>query len=77
MKRMFFANICNAEIIDDECELYWSPFVLPKAWDELALVVAAFIESFLEEFVCQEACLREAVHALIGFFVDHYILRHS
>jgi hypothetical protein len=39
MKRMLLANIFNTEIVDNELELYWVPFVLPKAGDKLALMV--------------------------------------
>ena len=53
MEGMFFANIFHAEIVDDEGELYWSPFVLPKAWHQLALVVTAFVEALLKQFVGQ------------------------
>jgi hypothetical protein len=53
MKHMFLANIFNSKIIDDECAFYWLPFMFPKAGDELALVVAAFVKSFFEEFICQ------------------------
>jgi hypothetical protein len=48
MQCMFFANIFNAEVIDDEYELHWPPFVFPKAGEEFALVVAAFVESLFE-----------------------------
>ena len=45
---MFFTNILDPEVVDDQCEPYWSPFVFPKTWYEFALVVAVFVESFLE-----------------------------
>ena len=50
---MFFANIFHAEIVDNKGELDWSPFVLPKAWDQLALLVTAFVEALLKEFIGQ------------------------
>ena len=53
MEGMFFADILHAEIVDDEGELDWSPFVLPKAWHQLALVVTTFVEALLKQFVGQ------------------------
>ena len=50
---MFFAYILDTEVIDNKRELDWSPFVLPKAWDQLALVVSAFVEALLEQFIGQ------------------------
>ena len=46
---MFFANIFNAEIVDNKRELYWSSFVIPKAKYKLALMVAALVEATLED----------------------------
>ena len=66
MKSMFFADIFNAKIICDEFELYWSSFVFPKAWDELTLVVAAFVELFFKEFVGGDSWLRQFIHAAVG-----------
>jgi hypothetical protein len=44
---MFFTDILNPEVVDYQCEPYWSPFVFPKSWHELALVVAVIVESFV------------------------------
>jgi hypothetical protein len=67
---MFFANVFDAKIIGNQCELYGSCVVLPKSWHQFALPVSMFIEAFFEEFVGQESCLREAVHAALGSDVD-------
>ena len=42
---MFLADIFDAKIVDNKCELDWSPFVLPKAWDKLALIISSFVEA--------------------------------
>ncbi len=67
---MFFANVFDAEIINNQCELYGSCAVLPKSRYQFALPVSMFVEAFFEEFVGQESCLREAVHAALGSDVD-------
>ncbi len=50
---MFFANVFDAEIIDNQCELYWSCVVLPKSRYQFALLVSVFVETFFKEFVGQ------------------------
>ena len=77
MEGMLFAEILPPEIVDNKGELDWSPFVLPKAWHELALVVTAFVESLLKQFVGQQAGLRKAIHAPIFFDVNHVVVRHD
>ncbi len=67
---MFFANVFDAEIINNQCELYGSCVVLPKSWYQFALPVSVFVEAFFKEFIGQESCLREAVHAALGSDVD-------
>ncbi len=67
---MFFANVFDAKIIDNQCELYGSCVVLPKSRYQFALPVSMFVEVFFEEFIGQESCLREAVHAALGSDVD-------
>jgi hypothetical protein len=54
---MLFPNIFNAEIIDNEGEGDWSPFVAPEAWSVRALMISVGGESFPEEFVGKYACL--------------------
>ncbi len=67
---MFFANVFDAEVIDNQCELYGSCVVLPKARYQFAFLVSVFVEVFFEEFVGQLSYLREAVHAAFGSDVD-------
>ncbi len=50
---MFFANVFDVEVIDNQCELYGSCVVLPKARYQFALSVSVFVEAFFEEFVGQ------------------------
>ena len=49
---MLFALILDYEVIDNKRELYWSPFVLPKARDKFALLVSVFVEPFFQELIC-------------------------
>ncbi len=50
---MFFANVFDAKIIDNQCELYGSCVMLPKSRYQFALSVSIFVEAFFEEFVGQ------------------------
>ncbi len=50
---IFFANVFHSEVIDNQCELYWSCVVFLKARYQLALLVSMFVEMFFEEFVGQ------------------------
>jgi len=52
---VFFANMFHSKVIDDQCELDWVPFVAPESWYELALVIAPFVESFFQQFICQKS----------------------
>ena len=65
-----FVNVFDAKIINNQCELYGSCVVLPKSRYQFALLVSVFVEVFFEEFVGQESCLREAVHAALGSDVN-------
>ncbi len=67
---MFFANVFDVEIINNQCELYGSCVELPKSRYQFALPVSVFVEAFFEEFVGQESCLRVAVQAALGSDVD-------
>ena len=73
---MLFADVCDAKS-SRTCELYWSPFVLPKSRDELALMVAAFVESLFEECVGQNPDLWYTVHAAISFNINHAVFGNN
>ncbi len=44
--------------------------MFPKAWCDVALIVAVLVESFFEEILCKDAHLWETVHALLYVDVD-------
>jgi hypothetical protein len=67
---MFFADVFDTEIIGNQCELYGSCIVLPKSRYQFDLLVSMFVEVFIEEFVGQKSCLREAIHAALGSDID-------
>ncbi len=50
---MFFADVFDAKIIDNQCELYGSCVMLPISRYQFALSVSMLIEAFFEEFVGQ------------------------
>jgi hypothetical protein len=47
------ANVFEAKVINNQCKLYWSCVVFPKARYQLALSVSVFVETFFKEFVGQ------------------------
>ena len=51
MECVFFANVLDSKIIDDQSKLHWAPFVRSQARDELALVVAMLVQPFFEQLV--------------------------
>jgi hypothetical protein len=53
MLGMFLANAFYSEVVDNQCELYWSCVVFPKAEYHFALLVTVFVQTFLEEFAGQ------------------------
>ncbi len=50
---LFFANVFDAKIVNNQCELYGSCVVLSKSRYQFALPVSVFVEAFFEEFVGQ------------------------
>ncbi len=50
---MFFADVFDAKIIDNQCELYGSCVMLPKSRYQFSLPVSMFVEAFFEELVGQ------------------------
>jgi hypothetical protein len=50
---MFFADVFDAKIIDNQCELYGSCDVLPKSRYKFALSGTVFVEVFFKDFVRQ------------------------
>ena len=55
MECVFFADIFHSEVVDNQCDLDWAPFVAPESWYQLALVIASFVESFFQQFICQKS----------------------
>ena len=67
---VLFPYVFDAKIVDTEGEADGVPFVGPKTWGELALLVAVFVEAFLEQLLGNQAGLWEAIHSLFNFDVD-------
>ncbi len=63
-------NILDAKVVDIESEQERLPVMFPKAWCDIALMVAILVEAFFEEILCKDACLRETVHAHLYFDGD-------
>ena len=54
---VFLADILDSEIVDNECELYWAPFVFPESWYDGALEIAPVVEAGFEELLGKYAGL--------------------
>ncbi len=50
---MFIANVFDAEIINNQCELYGSCVMLPKSRYQFALPVSVFVEAFLRSLLAK------------------------
>ncbi len=50
---MFFTNVFDTKIVDNQCELYGSCVGLPKFRYQFALPVSVLVDAFFEEFVGQ------------------------
>jgi hypothetical protein len=48
--------------------------MFPKAWCDVALMVAMLVEAFFKEILCNDACLQETVNSLLYFNVDCTVL---
>ena len=51
MVGMFFADVFDAKVIDNESEAYWSGNVFPEAWGVDDFVVAVLCKALLEQLV--------------------------
>jgi hypothetical protein len=54
---MLFPNVFYVEVVDFKTELYQLPFLGPEAGGKFALEISVFVESFFEEFLCNDTCL--------------------
>ncbi len=63
-------NVLDAKVVDTESEQERPPVVFPKAWCDIALMVAVLMEASFKEILCKDACLQETVHPLLYFDVD-------
>src|SRR5210317_1720514 len=60
---MLFAYIFDAKIVDDKSETDRTPIMRPESRSVFALVVSMCIQTFLKEFLGQNATLWQAVHS--------------
>ncbi len=51
---MFFVDVFDAEIINNQCELYGSCVVLPKSRCQFALLVSMFLRCFLRSSLAND-----------------------
>ena len=71
---MFNANVFNTKVIQDESELEWTPFVVPKSRHESSFVEALSNTVRSEKVIGKDASLGKSVTALANFKVDPAIL---
>jgi hypothetical protein len=63
-------NVLYAKVFDTQSEQERLPVMFPKAWCDIALMVAVLAEVFFKKILCKDACLWETLHALLYFDVD-------
>ncbi len=70
---MLFTHIFNSKIINNQCEGDWACAVFPQTGGVWTLKVAAREKTFLQQFVCQNACLGEAPYSTVQFEVKKIV----
>ncbi len=70
MIEVFYHNILYPKVINNETELDGMPFVVPKAWGGIGLVISLSKKAGLEEIVGKNAGLGETITALANLEVD-------
>ena len=70
MVEMFYANVLNAKVVNNEAKLDRMPLVSPKSRSWVGLVVAFFFQSTTEEVIGQNASLGQPIAALANFKGD-------
>jgi hypothetical protein len=48
---VFFSNVLDSEVVDYQCEVDWSPLVLPETGCYFTLRVSSFIQPFGQLFL--------------------------
>jgi hypothetical protein len=72
-----FVDLFHSEIVDDQSETDWTPFVVPVSQCDRTLAVSCLVESlFGEELLCDDSGLREAIHSLSYFTENVAICIH-
>ncbi len=71
-----FVDVFHSEIVDNQNETDWTPFVAPVSRCDCTLAVSCFVESFGEEFLRDDSGLREAVHSSLYFTENVAICVH-
>ncbi len=56
-------DVFDSKIVNYKGETDGPPIVSPETWEELALTVSCNNQPFFEEFLCNDSCLGEPVHA--------------
>ena len=58
MLGMFFANVFDAEVINDEAETDGAPIVLSETRADFALPISLGVEALFEEVLGNSSCVR-------------------
>ena len=70
---VLFTNVFDSKDIDDQREHNGTSLVLPQTGSDFALRIAMFLQTFGEEFLCDDPRLGETVHALADLAVHEFI----
>ena len=66
---MLLTDVFDSKVLDDQRERNGTPLVLSQTGSGLALRIAMFLQSFGEDFLCDDPRLGESVHALADLAV--------
>jgi hypothetical protein len=64
MSDVVFIDVFDSKIVNNKGETDGPPIVSLEIWGEVALTVSYDNQPFFEEFLCNDSCLGEPVHAL-------------
>ena len=67
---MFFANIFDAKVINNEAECDRAGGMLEESWDAFGLMIAVLGEVGDEFIIGKASCLWKPIHSFPDFHVD-------
>ena len=76
MVGIFIAFHFDTKIIDDQCKVDRLPLVAPQSWGKFAWIVSMCAEPFWNQFIGDQAGLRQYVHSTDDFYIHLSFVRN-